>query len=61
MHNTMAIIHEELGGKMKKGKEKQRKITKKRGKKALKIHLLGYKLQNVCPVRRKLVDQEKKN
>ena len=29
------------GKKMKKGKEKRRKITLKKGKEALKIHLLG--------------------
>ena len=33
------------GEKNKEGKEKRRKITKKTGKKALKI-FLGYKLQN---------------
>ena len=32
---------------MKKGKEKRRKITlKKTGKRALKMHLLGYKTPN---------------
>ena len=30
----------ELGEKMKKGKEKRRKITLKKGKEALKTHLL---------------------
>ena len=29
------------GEKMKKGKEKRRKITLKKGKEALKMHLLG--------------------
>ena len=34
---------------MKKGKEKRRKITLKKGKKALKMPLLGYKLKKISP------------
>ena len=33
--------NQELGKKMKKGKEKRRKITLKKGEKALKMHLFG--------------------
>ena len=39
--------NEELGEKMKKGKEKRRKITLKKGKKALKMHLFSYKLKKI--------------
>ena len=33
--------NQELGKKMKKGKEKRRKISLKKGAKALKMHLFG--------------------
>ena len=42
---------------MKKGKEKRRKITLKKGEKALKFIFLGYKLN---PARRKLICRGKK-
>ena len=43
MQNTMVRGegNGQLGKKMNKGKEKRRKITLKKGKKALKMHLFG--------------------
>ena len=42
MQNTMVMGGDgKLGKKRKRGKKKKRKITLKKGKEALKMHLLG--------------------
>ena len=51
-------LSRELGKKMKKGKEKRRKITFKKGKKALKCIFLGYKLKKKLKFGGKKISKE---